>query len=97
MTKNDRGSALVNQSFVYGGRDGRLSRKTSSLTFNGTTNETFVSGYTYTPLGDLAPVSYPHCTFATCTGAGAAVPRTVSFATRTHQARATPVIVSLES
>jgi len=72
-------NALVNQAYVYGGRDGRVSQRTSSLTFNGTTNETFTAGFTYTPLGDLATVSYPQCAFTACTTAGATVPRTVSY------------------
>ena len=60
--------AFVNQTFVYGGRDGRVSQRTSSLTFNGTTNETFTTGFTYTPLGDLDSIAYPQCTFAACSG-----------------------------
>ncbi|HEY0781755.1 MAG TPA: RHS repeat-associated core domain-containing protein [Thermoanaerobaculia bacterium] len=69
-------NAFVNQAYTYGGREGRVSQRVSSLTFNGATNESFTTGFTYSPLGDIDTISYPQCTFAACAGV-AASPRMV--------------------
>jgi RHS repeat-associated protein len=60
-------TALVTEAYVYGGREGKVSRRDTSLTFDGTTNETFTQSFAYNELGQTLTTDYPQCTFAACT------------------------------
>ena len=69
-------TAQVNQSYTYGGRQGRVSARQTSLTLNGTTSEDFDQTWTWNDLGDLASQTYPQCNFSPCT---TPTPRTVTY------------------
>jgi len=56
------GDVLVQETYVYAGRGGRLSKKTTQVI--GTSSfagETFSETYAYDPIGALASVTYPEC------------------------------------
>jgi RHS repeat-associated protein len=59
-------TALVTEGYTYGGLEGRASQRTTSLTLNGTANETFTQSFVYNTLGQLQAVNYPQCAFAAC-------------------------------
>jgi RHS repeat-associated protein len=67
-------TVVVTETYVYGGRDGRVSRRDTSNTFNGSQTEIFNQFFTWNDLGQLATLDYPQCAFAAC----ASTPRTVS-------------------
>ncbi|MFL6194034.1 MAG: RHS repeat-associated core domain-containing protein [Thermoanaerobaculia bacterium] len=59
-------TALVTEAYTFAGLEGRASKLDTSLTFDGTTNETFTQAFTYEPLGQVLTTDYPQCTFAAC-------------------------------
>ncbi len=67
-------TVILNDTYTYGGRAGRVSNRQTALSFNGTTNEYWNQGQTYDPLGNVASLTYPDCAFAACPSS----PRTVS-------------------
>jgi RHS repeat-associated protein len=68
-------TVLLTETYTYGGRQGRVSRRNTQMTFNGTPKESFVQTWSWNPLGDPASLGYPECTFSYC----APVPRAVNF------------------
>lgn len=73
-------TVLMNTTYTYGGKSGRLSRRDLSMTFNGTTNESFTQGWVYNELGQVSTLTYPRCTFSPCQDVpGQAAPRVVTF------------------
>lgn len=64
----------VTETYTYGGRQGRISRRNTQMTYNGVAKESFAQTWTWNALGDPSSVGYPECTFAACT----AVARSVS-------------------
>src|SRR5262249_40359959 len=63
---------------TYGGRDGRVSQRDTSLTFDGSPGESFTQSFTYDVLGPAKTLSYPRCTHAVCLGSTAAVSPTIT-------------------
>ena len=60
----------VDETYVYGGRDGRVSRRDTLVTptINGTAQaaHAFTQGFTYNDLGLVSSLDYPTCTHAEC-------------------------------
>ena len=76
--------AFITETYKYGGIDGRVSQRDTLLTFalygqQPVPSESFTESFGYDLLGDTTSINYPQCTFAACTQAGAAQPRTVIF------------------
>ena len=68
------------ETYTYGGKAGRASKRDSEIIFNGTGGITFTQGLTYTDLGEIASLNYPRCNFTRCTTDGdAGAARNVSF------------------
>jgi len=67
---------LVNEDYTYGGKQGRISARETTLTFNGNTHEDFNQTWTYNDLGKVSSLGYPQCSFTECNGLGGA--RTIS-------------------
>lgn len=70
-------TALITETYTYGGREGRVSKRDTSLTFDGGAAESFTQSFTYYHLGQEKTVAYPQCTHSGCS-ATAAQPRTVT-------------------
>lgn len=70
-------SVEVIETYTYGGRQGRTSRKNTGYKYGGAAGtESWKQTYTYTDLGELDEQGYPECTWAGCPGA---LPRTVDY------------------
>ncbi len=59
----------VTETYTYGGRDGRVSRRDTQAS----TGEAFTQSFTYNDLGLASSLTYPACTHAGCTQAAPAV------------------------
>jgi RHS repeat-associated protein len=59
-------TVLLTETHKYGGRQGRVSSRTTQMIFNGTPGESFTQSWTWNALGDLGSVTYPACQFAGC-------------------------------
>jgi RHS repeat-associated protein len=59
-------TAAVTETYVYGARQGRASKRTTQLIFNGTPKESFTQSWSWNALGDVGNVNYPQCAFAEC-------------------------------
>lgn len=64
----------VKETYTYGGRDGRVSKRDTAFYVDGPTtplelHEQFSQGFTYNTLGLVDTLSYPACTHAGCTPA----------------------------
>jgi len=68
-------TAPVVETYTYGGKQGRASKRDTSVSVSGGSPESFTQSWTWNDLGDPASVTYPKCTHAACT---AATNRTVS-------------------
>ena len=81
LTPGDTATAEIRETYTYGGRGGRISRRdlVNNFTFNDigpSIAESFTQTWTHTDLGDVATLGYPQCTFAACSAA--ATPKTVT-------------------
>ncbi len=58
----------LRETFTYGGRDGRVSKRELESFVNTATapQESFVQTFTYDPLGNLKQLTYPECTHQAC-------------------------------
>jgi len=56
----------IRESYTYGGRDGRVSRRDTASIVNGAAGDSFTQGFSYNALGLPATVEYPICTHAGC-------------------------------
>ena len=63
----------VTETYTYGGRQGRISRRNTQMTYNGVAKESFAQTWTWNALGDPSAIGYPECTFATCTAVARSV------------------------
>jgi hypothetical protein len=59
-------TVLATETYTYGGRQGRVSSRTTQMTYNNTPSESFSQSWSWNELGDLASISYPLCQFAAC-------------------------------
>lgn len=59
-------TVLLTETYTYGGRQGRVSNRTTQMTFNGTPSESFSQSWAWNELGDLGNLSYPVCQFPAC-------------------------------
>jgi RHS repeat-associated protein len=59
-------SVEVKETYVYGGRDGRVSQRDTAVTVNGGAAESFTQSFAYNPLGLESSITYPVCTHAGC-------------------------------
>ncbi len=55
------GDYAVYETYVYGGKLANISRRETRLQLAGTDEETFSTGFSWTPLGKLEGVTYPEC------------------------------------
>jgi RHS repeat-associated protein len=67
----------VDETYTYGGRDGRISQRDSTVTptVNGAVQpfHSFTQGFAYNDLGLVSSLSYPLCTHTGCTQSASAV------------------------
>jgi RHS repeat-associated protein len=63
----------IRETYTYGGRDGRVSRRDTASTVNGGAGDAFTQSFSYTPLGLPNTLDYPVCTTPGCTQAPAPV------------------------
>jgi RHS repeat-associated protein len=56
-------TARIDETYVYGGRDGRVSTRTTASS----TGESFTQSFSYNALGLPDTLTYPSCTHAACT------------------------------
>jgi len=68
----------VSQTYVYGGLEGRVSKRDTQLVTNGTPGESFTQSFSWDSLGNPATLGSSRCTHTGCTGAPA-VERTTSY------------------
>jgi len=68
----------IKQTYVYGGKGGRVSQRDLDVIINDADAESFTQSWEYTDLGDVETIGSPRCTFPECSGA-AASPRTINF------------------
>lgn len=69
----------MSTNYTYGGRAGRLSRRDLSMSFNGTTTESFTQQWAFNDLGQVNTLTYPRCTFSPCQNVpGQSSPRVVT-------------------
>jgi RHS repeat-associated protein len=57
----------ITETYTYGGRDGRVSRRDMQATTDTAPGESFTQGFTYNDLGLVSSLDYPRCTHAGCT------------------------------
>ncbi|HEX3555793.1 MAG TPA: hypothetical protein VIA62_21455, partial [Thermoanaerobaculia bacterium] len=57
------GTARIDETYTYGGRDGRVSRRDTASS----TGESFTQSFSYNALGLTDTLTYPACTHAGCT------------------------------
>lgn len=70
-------TAQVRETYTYGGRSGRVSRRDTQTWVNGALGDSYTQSFTsYDHLGNLSSLTYPQCTHASC---AAPAPRSVSF------------------
>lgn len=60
-------TALITETYTYGGRQGRVSQRDTQLSVNGGTNESFTQSFAWDDLGNPQTINYPQCTVAGCT------------------------------
>ncbi len=65
----------IDETYAYGGKEGRVSNRNTVNVVNGTPAESFTQSWVWNDLGDPASVTYPRCTQAGCS---AGTVRTVS-------------------
>ncbi len=65
----------IDETYAYGGKEGRVSNRNTVNVVNGTPGESFTQSWVWNDLGDPASVTYPRCTQAGCS---AGTVRTVS-------------------
>ncbi|MBW8876540.1 MAG: S-layer homology domain-containing protein, partial [Acidobacteria bacterium] len=63
------GTARIDETYTYGGRDGRVSRRDTASS----TGESFTQSFSYNALGLSDTLTYPACTHTGCTQPAAAV------------------------
>jgi YD repeat-containing protein len=63
----------VDETYAYGGRDGRVSKRDTQAIINTVAGESFTQGFTYNDLGLVSSLAYPTCTHAGCTQPAPAV------------------------
>ncbi|NJL26808.1 MAG: hypothetical protein HC897_02475 [Thermoanaerobaculia bacterium] len=68
---------VVTQSYFYEGRDGRVSKRLTSLKVPSITTYAFVTDFNWHPLGVLSDIDYPECLHPRCSGR--APPRNVAY------------------
>ncbi len=61
-------TALITETYLYGGREGRVSQRDTQLSVNGATNESFTQSFGWDELGNDQTITYPQCTIAGATG-----------------------------
>ncbi|MES1244022.1 MAG: RHS repeat-associated core domain-containing protein [Acidobacteriota bacterium] len=66
-------TVLITETYTYGARQGRISGRTTQMTFNGTPGESFTQGWAWNALGNLSNVTYPVCQFAACVPAARSI------------------------
>ena len=67
----------VRETYTYGGRSGRVSKRDTQTWVNGAVGDGYTQSFTsYDHLGNVSSLTYPQCTHASCT---APAPRSVSF------------------
>ncbi len=71
-------TVAVAETYFYGGKEGRASKRDTQVTFNAAPAESFTQSFTYDDLGHTATLNYPQCTHAPC-AASAASPKTLDF------------------
>lgn len=71
-------SVQMRETYGYAGLGGRVSSRSLQSYVNGAAGESFIQGWSYNDLGDVATLSYPRCTWTSCNGASTIAP-TVSF------------------
>ncbi len=54
----------VDETYTYGGLQGRVSQRNTQMVFSGTPRESFVQSWVYNTLGNVSHIDYPTCTFA---------------------------------
>lgn len=59
-------TALITETYTYGGREGRVSQRDTQLSVNGGTNESFTQSFGWDELGNAQTINYPQCTVAGC-------------------------------
>ncbi len=65
----------IDETYAYGGKEGRVSNRNTVNVVNGSAAESFTQSWVWNDLGDPASVTYPRCTQAGCS---AGTVRTVS-------------------
>jgi RHS repeat-associated protein len=60
-------TVLITETYLYGGREGRVSQRDTQSSVNGGTNESFTQSFSWNELGNPDAINYPTCTFAPCT------------------------------
>ncbi len=65
----------IDETYAYGGKEGRVSNRATVNVINGSAAESFTQSWVWNDLGDPASVTYPRCTQAGCS---AGTVRTVS-------------------
>jgi RHS repeat-associated protein len=66
-------TALITETYTYGGRQGRASQRDTQLSVNGGTNESFTQSFVWDDLGNPQTINYPQCTSVGCTSAARGV------------------------
>jgi RHS repeat-associated protein len=66
-------TALITETYTYGGLQGRVSQRDTQLSVNGGTNESFTESFGWDALGNPQTINYPQCTVAGCTSAARSV------------------------
>jgi RHS repeat-associated protein len=66
-------TSLITETYMYGGREGRVSQRDTQVSFNGTNTESFTQSLSWDELGNEAVINYPTCTFSPCSSAARSV------------------------
>ncbi len=72
-------TALITETYTYGGKQGRVSQRDTQLSVNGGTNESFTQSFAWDDLGNPQTINYPQCTFTGCTSAARSVTPTYTY------------------
>jgi RHS repeat-associated protein len=59
-------TAQITETYAYNGIDGRVSKRDTSMTFDGSPAEAFTQSFTWTVLGDVDTLGYPACIVGRC-------------------------------
>ncbi len=71
-------TVAVTETYVYGGKEGRASKRDTQVTFNSAPAKAFTQSFVYDDLGNTATLNYPQCTHVPC-AAAAASPKSLDF------------------